>query len=466
MEQINNLTEGSIFKKLLTIAIPVLMTSIAQMAYNLTDLFWVGRVDNIGLGESEAISAVGSAGYIVWFALGLAVIARIGTSVKVSHAVGEKKSHDLAQFASTGITLELVMGVVFSIIVFVFRGPILGIFQIQSPIALEYAKSYLGIVGGMLFFQFVTTGFAAVNEGLGKTKRNFGVLLVGLVMNMILDPLMILGFRWGVSGAAIATIASQATTMFVFIFVHYSSEGKLFHLGKKDFSLKKGLTILKVGVPTGLQSMLFTTFSIIIARMVFAYGEDVVTAQRVGVQIEQFTWMIAGGFQAALTVFIGQNFGARQFQRIKRGVLTLSAILLPYAFLVALALYFVPEFLISLFIDKPISIAYGTAYLKIISFAQLFMMLEAIGAAFFSGIGRTIVPSVSGILFNGMRIPLAIYLSGLWAQDGIWWTLNISDIFKGATMLFGSLILFWMISRQKGLFKPKELVDVLENQAT
>jgi putative MATE family efflux protein len=461
VSKVFDLTEGSIIKKLFLLALPVLLTTISQMAYNLTDMFWIGRVDNIGLVEKEAISAIGTAGYVTWFAFGLILIAKIGTSVKVSHAVGEKQWGDLNRYASNGLLLQLLLGSVFSVLIFIFKRPILSIFDISSPQVVIYAMQYLSIVGGLLVFQFVSNGFAAINEGLGKTKTNFRIMVVGLIVNMILDPILILVFRLGVQGAAIATVIAQGLTLGVFFLHHHWQKEKLYRFHVSEFDPKAMQDILRIGLPAGIQSMVFTSISIYIARMVFRFGDDVMAAQRVGTQIEQLTWMISGGFQAALTVFVGQNFGAKAFGRIRKGFGIISFVLLPYAFIVGLMLFFFGEELMGLFLDDPVTKAFGMRYLRIISLAQVFMMAEAIGAGVFNGIGRTYVPSIIGVIGNGIRIPLAMFLILSFQEEGIWWALNYSDIFKGIILFAGAVIVLINIEKirrkqSKKLIVPAE----------
>jgi len=441
MSRINNLTEGSIFKKLLFIAVPILLTSISQMAYNIIDMIWIGRVDNIGLDESNAISAIGSAGMLVWFAMGIILIPKIGTSVKVSHAAGEHNDKEINDFASNGMILQFVLGIIVSLSLFFFRRPIIDIFNISSAEAYQYAVTYLAIVGGGIILQFLASGFASINEGLGLTKTNLYILVIGLVLNVILDPIFILVLRAGVAGAAIATVISQAVTLIVFFIYYFKKNQALHQLSFKAFHLDSMKQIVKIGLPTGVQSVLFTMISIVIARIVFSFGEDAVSAQRIGVQIEQFTWMIGGGFQSALTVFVGQNYSANQPNRIRGGIKTISLLLLPYSFVISLVLILFPEEIIRIFVDKPIIIAYGAAYLRIISLSQMFMMMEAIGTAFFNGLGKTTFPSTNGIIFNSLRIPLALYLIQFLGQDGIWWTFNVSSILKGLMIVGGSIYL-------------------------
>ena len=216
MKKIYNLTEGSILKKLLLVALPVLLTSVAQIVYNLTDMFWIGRVDGIGLDESAAISAIGTSSYFPWLAFGFIMIAKIGTSVKIGHSVGENKPHDIDVYASSGLSLQLVLGISLSVLILLFNKQFLGIFNIQDQLIVTYALTYLPIIGGFIFIQFLNNGFMSINEGLGQTKHNLIILAIGLSLNIALDPILILVFKWGMTGAAIATVFAQGVTLILF----------------------------------------------------------------------------------------------------------------------------------------------------------------------------------------------------------------------------------------------------------
>lgn len=461
MSKIYDLTQGSIFKRIMAIALPVLLTSISQMAYNLTDMFWIGKVDEIGILEDVAVSAIGTAGYILWFSFGLILIAKIGTSVKVSHAAGQKNMDGIQKYASNGLLLQVLFGLITSALILIFRRPFILMFGIEegSPVY-ENSIRYLTICGGLYFVQFITNGFAAINEGLGKTFTNLMILPIGLAVNMILDPLMILVWKMGVTGAAVATVVAQIVTLFVYIVVYLCSKQKVFVLHRNVFDPKVSRDICKIGFPAGLQSMFFTTCSIIIGIMVMGFGNEVFAAQRVGSQIEQFTWMIAGGFQTALAVFVGQNFGAKNYLRIKKGTLLLTAILVPYSAIFTLLFFFKSEFFIRLFLDSEETVQYGSEYLRIISFSQIFMMVEGIGAGLFHGVGKTKIPSISGIIGNVMRIPLAFLLIGSMAQRGIWWALNISDGFKGTILVVGGIIL--LMNAEKKTVIPDPVPEPLQ----
>ena len=440
MNKVFNVTEGPILKKMLLLAFPILLTTLSQIAYNLTDIFWIGRVDVIGMNETNAVSAIGTVSYLTWFAFGLILIAKIGTSVKVSHAVGRKELKDVNVFATNGLLLEAFFGIVAAILILLFQNEFLAIFNITTPQIIDYALMYIPIIGGLIFIQFIVNGFVAINEGLGQTKINLRVLAIGFFFNMVLDPLLIIVFKMGITGAAIATVGSQFITLVIFFVIYkkHNPNLKVFHI--KNFNLVAIKKIIAIGLPVGIQSMFFTVISIYIARKVFEFGPNVVAGQRIGVQVEQLTWMIASGFQSAITVFIGQNFGAREFGRIKRSIMDISLILIPYAFLISMLLLFIPETLMRIFVNDDETVRQGVIYLRILSVSQVFMIVESIGAGFFNGIGKSIIPSIVGIVGNSIRIPFVIWLTATMAQSGIWWSLNFSAITKALIVVVAFII--------------------------
>ncbi|QWC00121.1 MATE family efflux transporter [Mycoplasmatota bacterium] len=449
MKKVYNVTQGPILEKLVLLAIPILLTTLSQMAYNLTDIFWIGRVDSIGLSETSAVAAVGTASYLTWFCFGVILIAKIGTSVRVSHAVGRDELHKVNVYASNGLLLQAFFGVLFSLLTLIFTKQYLAIFNIESQTILNYAMDYIPIIGGFIFVQFLVHGFVAINEGLGQTKINLWILAAGFIFNIILDPLFILVFKLGLSGAAIATVISQIITLIIFYIVYkkINPEVKVFHF--KNFNLEAVKKILKIGIPVGTQSMFFTLIAIYIARQIYLFGEEVVAAQRIGVQIEQLTWMIASGFQTAITVFIGQNFGAKAYDRVRKSVYYAGLILIPYALMITGLLYFIPGSLMRIFLDEFATIQHGIVYLQIISMSQVFMIIEGIGTGFFNGIAKSYIPSIIGIVGNSLRIPLVLILTGELLERGIWWSLNISTIFKAIVIVLVFVYFFTRIENVK-----------------
>jgi Na+-driven multidrug efflux pump len=197
-----------------------------------------------------------------------------------------------------------------------------------------------------------------------------------------------------------------------------------------------------------------------LAKMVVSFGEKPMAIQRVGSQIESFAWMIASGFQVALASFVGQNFGAQKYDRIKKGYLRSMQILIPYGIIINVLFFVFARQLFSLFFSNPETLDIGTKYLRILSFSQVFMIIELTSAGVFNGLGRTFYPSIVGVIGNLLRIPTAVFLTtgiligGLsingFGMDytGIWIGISGSSIMKG------SVLAIWLIYFLKRLGKP------------
>ncbi len=170
--------------------------------------------------------------------------------------------------------------------------------------------------------------------------------------------------------------------------------------------------------------------------------------QRVGSQIEAVAWMVASGFQVALASFVGQNFGARRYDRIKEGYKTSMKLLVPYGILVNVLLFVFAEQLFSIFFDNPETLKIGKIYLEILSISQLFMIVELATAGVFNGLGKTVYPSVVGIAGNALRIPMAIILGASMGYAGIWWGVSVSSVVKGIVLVI------WLLYFLKRLGKP------------
>ncbi len=455
-----DLTSGSILAKLLIVAIPTLLTSIVQMTYNLTDMFWVGKTDSIGIDHVEAISGVGTAGYFTWLGFGLILLAKIGTSVSVSQAAGKNDMEEVTKAGNNGLIIMLVLTAIYSLTGFFGASAFIGIFNIGNINIETYAYEYLRIIAVFGFAYFLVNIFNAVYDGLGKTINTFAITASGLVLNIILDPIFILndftvfglqisGLGMGVKGAAIATAIAQSFILLTYLVI-YLSKYKPFTINfRKYYDSKTLKKIIKIGTPVGAQSIFFTTISIIIGVMIASYGKHVIAVQRVGSHIEALAWMIALGFQVALASFVGQNYGAKRFDRIREGYFTALKLLVPYGILINIILFVFAERLFGIFVNDPDTLVIGKMYLEILSISQLFMIIELGTAGAFMGLGKTVIPSSVGIVGNSLRVPFAYLLALSIGFIGIWWVVSISSILKGVVLTVWFLIYLHKVKKSK-----------------
>ena len=430
--QQNKLTEGVILPAIMKLALPIMGASFIQMSYNLVDMIWLGKIGG------TAVASAGTAGFFVWLAFSLIIIAKVGTEVGIAQATGRGENKESSKFAQNGIQLAIIFSIIYSVFIYYYSEELIQFFKLPNKQVVDDAISYLKIVNFGLLFTFLNPIFSGIYNGSGNSKSPFYISLFGMLFNAVLDPFLIYGVggfpQFGVKGAAIVTVLSQGFVVILFIFYMKFGKEKIpkFSILKKiDFRIMR--KIIKIGYPVGFQSGLFTVFSIVLARIVAQWGSIPIAIQKVGAQIEAISWTTAQGFASALSAFIGQNFGAQKWNRIGKGFFITIGVVTVFGIFTSLLFIFFGKYLFMLFITEPESLAMGTIYLRILGYSQLFMIIEITTAGGFNGLGKTIPPSLISIIFTGSRIPLALLLSSelLLGLEGVWWSISLSSIFKG-----------------------------------
>ncbi len=428
----NDLTQGTILKKLTFLALPIMATSFLQMAYNLTDMIWIGR-----LGAS-AVAAVGTAGFLMWLSFAVIALGRVGAEVKIAQTLGSKEIEKSNLYANTAITFTFLLGVLYGILLSVFKRSIIGFFNLQDPYVETLAIIYLQVIAFGMPLHFINQVLSGVFTGAGISKTPFRVNSIGLIMNLILDPIFIFAFDFGVRGAAYATILSQGIVTIAFVSTLIQGNRPYQNFQFRVQLHKEYLrTMLRISLPVALQNGLFTIISMFVARIVAMYGTSAIAVQKVGTQIEAISYMTAQGFGSALSAFIGQNYGAKRNDRVIEGFKVATRIMTYIGILTSLILFFGAEPLFKIFINEEPTTSMGVDYLRIISISQLFMCIEITLTGGMSGLGRTMTPALIGVTFNAARIPLAYLLSTftLLGINGIWWTISGSSIVKGVALV-------------------------------
>ena len=442
-----NLTKGPILKTLTKLAIPIMASSFLGTLYNITDMAWIGLLG------SKAVAGVGVGGMFTWLSQGLAAMARMGGQVQVAQCIGRGERDRAHGFAQAAVQLATLMGMAYAVLSLVFTRQMVAFFQLTDPEAQTAALSYTKIACGLIVFSFLTLTMTGLYTAQGDSKTPFLANLIGLVTNMILDPVLILGPgpfpKLGVVGAAIATVTAQAIVMMMMI---------LGVLIQKKENVLKGIRLTakipkeylgglcRIGIPTAIQGMAYCAISMVLTRMVSAYGAEAVATQRVGGQIESISWNTADGFAAALNAFIAQNYGAGKMDRVRKGYRASLWTVGIWGLLISFVFICFPKAIADIFFHEPKAVATAVGYLVIIGFSEAFMCVELTTVGALSGLGRTRLCSIISIAFTSVRIPLAIILGGLIGLSGIWWALSITSIIKG--IIFTCTFLW--ITRKRG----------------
>ncbi|MDD6771233.1 MATE family efflux transporter [Inconstantimicrobium porci] len=446
-----DLTEGSILEKLLKLSLPIMGTSFIQMAYNMTDMLLVGKMG------SDAVAAVGTAGFYPWLGMALVMFSKVGGQIKVSQEIGEKNLEGTKSYIKSSLEIILMLSAVYTILLLVFNKPFIGIFNLDSQNVISMSRKYLIIVAIGTIFNFINPVFTAIFNGLGNSKSPFRINTIGLITNIILDMVFIFGLgiipAMGVIGAAIATVTAQAVVTSLFVLLILKQNDRLFKIHLfRNIEFAKYKVLFKLGLPVAVQNALFTGFSMIIGVMVAAFGTGAIAAQKVGSQIESISWITADGIAAAISAFIGQNFGAKKYNRMEKGYNMSILIAIIWGAVTSIILVFLCKPIFSIFISEHDTILKGADYLRILGYSQMFMCVEIIISGIFNGLGRTSIPPLISITFTGMRIPMAYILTNpqLLGLNGMWWSITISSIIKG--ILLFTIFMF--------LFKTKKLYKV------
>ncbi len=429
MQGTKNLTSGPIHRQLFNLAVPIMGTSFVQMAYSLTDMAWVGRLG------SESVAAIGSVGILTWMTNSISLLNKVGSEVSVGQSIGAQNAPDARSYASHNLTLSLIISICWGLILFVFAEPIMQIYKLEPAITAK-AVNYLRIVATAFPFIFLSASFTGIYNASGQSKIPFMISGIGLLLNMILDPLFIFGFGWNTEGAAIATWVSQATVLGLFI---YRLKKRKEVLGGFAFFTKLESRfvkrIFKLGLPVAILNTLFSIINLFMARTASLYGGHIgLMTLTAGGQLEAIAWNTSQGFSTALSAFVAQNYAAGKNDRVLGAYATTLKMTAVFGTFCTLLFVFWGSELFSLIVPDPQAYKAGGVFLRIDGYSMLFMMLEITTQGLFYGTGRTIPPAVISIGFNTLRIPLAMLLASIGMDiTGVWWAISLTSIAKGIT---------------------------------
>ncbi len=435
----NSLTEGPIVRTLLKLALPIMASSFLGTAYNLMDMAWVGTLG------AKAVAGVGVGGMYLWFANGLATLARMGGQVNAAQSIGMKKIDNARQYARGSLQIVTLFALICAAVCLIFTNPLIAFFKLEEARTVAYAARYMRITCGLTIFNFLNYTLAGLYTAQGDSNTPLLANFIGLVLNMILDPLLIVGPwffpRLEEAGAAIATVFSQFVVTFVLVVKmrRTRNENDIFY--KQNYFHPVKMTyykeILRLGFPTALQSTIYCFISMVLARMIAGFGPEAVAVQRVGGQIESVTWNTAEGFGSALNAFCGQNYGAKKTDRIKKGYRFAFLSNFIWGMLILVIFVFWPQSISKIFFHEEAAIAISVSYLIIIGFSEPFMAVELVTGGGLAGLGKTKLCSLLSICFTALRIPLAFILGNTsLGLDGIWWALTVTSIIKGIIFYF------------------------------
>lgn len=416
-----DLTSGPVGRQILLFSLPIILGNFVMQLYQIVDSAIVGRY----LGK-EALAAVGASMPVVFAVVALVIGVGSGASVVISQYFGAKQ-YDKVRLTSDTLHLFLVgAGLVIALVgVFcseeIFR--LIALPEELIPLAAEYLQIYLG--GVFLLFGFNTV--AAILRGVGDSKTPLYFLLLSALLNVLLDLLFILRFGWGVAGAAWATVIAQGVAYFAAVW--YINAGKsIFHINllKLHFDRKIFRQCINYGLPTGVQQSFVALGMVALMGIVNGWGTDVIAGYSAAIRVDNLAVIPSMNFAMALTSFTGQNVGAGCMDRVHRGLkMTLLYSSLTCVLITAVIVLFGSDILRIFTTDEDV-IRVGREYLVIVSLFYLVFSGMFVINGMLRGAGAVIFPMFSTLLSLWVvRIPVAMWLSRLIGEQGIWWAVPV-----------------------------------------
>lgn len=384
-----DMLHGSIFRKLLLFALPLIASGILQQSFNSVDVAVVGQ-----FASSQALAAVGSNGLVISLIINLFIGISVGANVVIAHYIGRKDEQGIQNAISTTAVIAATSGIFLLITGLVIAKPLLEALDTPEDV-MDLAVLYLRIFSlGMPFMMIYNFG-AAILRSMGDTKRPFYSLVIAGVINVGLNLLLVIGFKMSVAGVAIATVASNIVNAAIII-CFLTHEKGIFRLKLKKLSVSKPelRKILQIGVPAGIQGMVFSISNVFVLATINSFGSAAVAGSSAALNYEYYCYFVVSAFAQAAVAFISQNYGAGKIERCKN-IFRQSMLLglLGCAFL-NLLIVWQKEFFIGFFTSEPDIVRYAAIRMEYVLLFQFMASSYEISGAALWGLGYSMTPTV------------------------------------------------------------------------
>lgn len=436
------MTQGKPYKIILLFALPLMLGNLFNQLYYTVDSVIVGRF--VG---TNALSAVGSTDWLNYLFMSIIMLFPQGFGILIAKTYGKKDKENLNKVIQNSLFLSLIILIVVLILSQSLTKPFLLLLNTPEDI-IDLAEIYIRIIFAGIPLNMIYHMTSSILRSFGDSKSPLIAMIVAAVLNVVLDLLFIITFKWGIAGAAIATVIAQGFSALVttfFVFRH-----RLFTF--KGFSLDKAIIkeLMLLALPVALQGIIISLGGLAIQGKVNTYGTLFVAGFTAGNKIYGLLEVCATSYGLAITTFVSQNYGAKRFDRIKKGTNSGAVLSVLTSLVISLIIIFAGKYIVMLFLDKNTTdynyvLEVGTSYLKVMAYFLFSLYLLYNYRSAIQGLSNTIIPMTSGVLELIVRvvcaytIPLAIGSSGLFYSEVLAW-------FGAAIFL---IISFYLLYRRK-----------------
>ncbi len=422
-----DLTEGSIIKLLLVVAIPTILTGLLRFSYNFLDMWFLGQYSS-----EQGIASVGTASLYITYGYAINFLTITGLGIKLTHSLGRKDEEAFKKYMNVGVALNTALSLVTAFIFFVFADPLIRQVGLSDPQVIADSVLYLRIFAIVFIFNFFNGVANRVLLSMGKSDESLKINVVGIVVNIILDPIFIFVLDLNVLGAGIATLIAEIVVTVIYLIRHKETFSY-----KKELGFDKGYLkdIIGLSSPYFYQRLLFNFIGFKVGQSLVQFGEDVLVAQRIGFQVETLNLVVIGGILQATSAFVGQNFGAKKYDRIKKEYNIALGLGIGYSILTSALFILFSEEITRFLIKDPsdVTIKYTVMYLQVIAYGQVFGVLEMVGNGFYSGIGKPKIPTYISTSITPLRLVFAYYFANIYGPEAVFFGIFITTVMKGLT---------------------------------
>lgn len=433
MDNTKELGESRIAPLIVRFAVPSIIGMVVSALYNIVDRIFIGR----GVGPLALAGVTVAFGFQL-IQIAFAVLVGVGTSARISISLGEKNKHKAEQFLANGFVLNMAISLTIAILGIVFLDPMLRLFGASDEV-LPYAHAFTLVVLLGSPLGTISMGLNSFIRAEGNPRIAMVTQLIGPSLNLMLCPLFIFGFKWGVAGSALANVVSQ-TVGSAWVLLYYLSGRSLLKIRRKNLALNKETvaSIVALGLPTALSDLASSLTMGIMNNQLVRYGGDIaVTAMGIVFAISNLVFLTLIGTSMGIQPIIGFNIGARLYSRVRKVEATAIGAATVFASLVFAGVQLFPGAFVSLFAGSdPEVLRIGIYALRRYFMFLPLMGLQVLGSSYFQAAGKPTKSLVLGLSRQFiMLIPLIIVLPLFWGLDGAWSAQPAADVMAFALTL-------------------------------
>lgn len=386
-EKTIDLTNGSIVKAILLFSIPLLVGNLFQQLYNAVDSYVVGNY--VG---TNALAAVGASTPVINMLIGFFMGISTGAGVVIAQYFGAEEVKKMKLAIHNSMALTLVLGIALTIVGLFCTNPLLRAIGVPEEV-FSQASLYLGIYFAGLIFMMVYNMGSGILRSVGDSKRPLYFLIFSSAVNIVLDFLFVKGFGWGVAGAGYATLIAQAVSAVMIMYVLMkTNENYKVSLRSIGFNKSILLKIIKIGLPTGFQQSIVALSNVIVQSYINVYGSSVIAGYSVTIKIDGFVNLPLQAFNMAVTTFVGQNIGAKKYDRVKKGAYMTTALAMITIGMFVVLMYLFGRNFIALFNQEEAVIEAGRLMQLVFLPFYIFLPINQVINGVLRGAGRSSVP--------------------------------------------------------------------------